>query len=137
VPVIAMHPTDFSSPSDTQLLMSLLTTGHRPSLMVLSGGRSPRSVVDSLMTWSTPPVHRRWLPGRLELPSARRGTLVLADASAMTIVQQIELHDWLNAARGTVQLISVTSRPIWPLVEQGRFLEGLFYRLNVVTLEAD
>jgi DNA-binding NtrC family response regulator len=35
-----------------------------------------------------------------------------------------------------VQVVSVTSKAIWPLVEQGCFLEGLFYRLNVVTLEA-
>jgi DNA-binding NtrC family response regulator len=35
-----------------------------------------------------------------------------------------------------VQIVSITSEPLWPLVEQGRFLEGLFYRLNVVTLEA-
>ena len=51
-------------------------------------------------------------------------------------MQQIELHDWLNVSRGAVQVVTVTSQPIWPLVEEGRFLEGLFYRLNVVTLEA-
>jgi DNA-binding NtrC family response regulator len=61
---------------------------------------------------------------------------VVADASRMTLPQQIELYDWLNAGRGAVQIVSITSEPIWPLVEAGRFLEGLFYRLNVVTLEA-
>jgi DNA-binding NtrC family response regulator len=54
----------------------------------------------------------------------------------MTLPQQIELYDWLNAGRGAVQMVSVTSKSIWPLVEEGRFLEGLFYRLNVITLEA-
>ena len=42
----------------------------------------------------------------------------------------------MNAGHGSVQIVSITSQPIWPLVEAGRFLEGLFYRLNVVTLEA-
>ena len=134
--MITMHPTDFSSLADTSLLLSLLTTGQRPSLMVLCGHRRPEAVVDSLTTLCGPPVHRCRLPGQLRLPQIKHGTLVLADASALTLVQQIELHDWLNASRGLVQVVSVTSQPIWPLVEEGRFLEGLFYRLNVVTLEA-
>ncbi len=134
--MITMHPTDFSSPSDTNLLMSLLTTGQRPALMVMCGGRPPESVVDSLMTWCAPPVYVCRLPGQLKLPAPKGGTVVLSDPAAMTLAQQIELYDWLNASRGAVQIVSVTTRPIWPLVEEGRFLEGLFYRLNVVTLEA-
>jgi transcriptional regulator of aromatic amino acid metabolism len=136
MPVITMHPTDFSSPCDTNLLMSLLTTGHRPALMVLCGGRKPEAVAHSLMSWCASPVTRVRLPGRFELPANKTGTLMVGDASLMTLAEQIELHDWLNASRGAVQVVSVTSRPIWPLVESGLFLEGLFYRLNVVTLEA-
>jgi transcriptional regulator of aromatic amino acid metabolism len=131
-----MHPTDFSSPADTSLLLSLLTTGPRPTMMVLCDHRKPEAVAESLTTLCGPPVHRCRIPGQLRLPPAKHGTLILSDASALSLVQQIELHDWLNASRGAVQVISVTSQPIWPLVEEGRFLEGLFYRLNVVTLEA-
>ena len=134
--MITMHPTDFSSPADTSLLLSLLTTGQRPSLMVLCGRRKPEAVVESLTTLCGPPVHRCRIPGQLRLPQTKHGTLILSDASALSLVQQIELHDWLNSSRGLVQVVSVTSQPIWPLVEEGRFLEGLFYRLNVVTLEA-
>jgi hypothetical protein len=136
VPVITMHATDFCSPADTNLMMSLLTTGHRPALLVHCRDRSANAIVDSMAGWCAPPVHVVRLPGMLELPLAKTGTLVVADASALTVPQQIELYDWLNAGRGGVQMVSVTSKPIWPLVEQGRFLEGLFYRLNVVTLEA-
>ena len=131
-----MRATDFSSPADTNLMMTLLTRGQRPALLVHCRGRSAAAVVDSMVSWCAPPVHIIRLPGVLDLPLAKTGTIVVADASALTLPQQIELHDWLNAGRGGVQIVSVTSKSIWPLVEQGRFLEGLFYRLNVVTLEA-
>ena len=42
----------------------------------------------------------------------------------------------IGAGRGDVQIVSMTSAPLWPLVVDGDFLEGLFFRLNVVCLEA-
>lgn len=137
VPVTTMQATDFSSPADTNLMMSLFTQGRRPALLVHCRNRAAAVVVDSMLSWCASPVHVVRLPGTLDLPLARTGTLVVADASRLTLPQQIELHDWLNAGRGAVQIVSITSEPLWPLVEAGRFLEGLFYRLNVVTLEAN
>ena len=136
VPVITMRAADFPSLSDTNLMMSLLTKGQRPALLVNCNGRRTQAVAASMLSWCSGPVHLITLPGELDLPLARHGTIVVADAAALTLAQQIELHDWLNAGRGGVQVVSITSQPIWPLVEQGRFLEGLFYRLNVITLEA-
>jgi len=52
-------------------------------------------------------------------------------------MQQIDLFDWLDRFGTTSQILSFTSSALWPLVERGRFLAGLFYRLNVVTLTAD
>lgn len=117
-------------------MMALLTKGQRPALLVNCRGHGADVVANSMLTWCSAPVHLIRLPGPLDLPLAKHGTVVLADASALTIEQQIELHDWLNAGHGGVQIVSITSQPIWPLVEAGGFLEGLFYRLNVVTLEA-
>jgi len=136
VPVITMRATDFPCFADPNLMMSLLTKGHRPALLVNCNGRGADAVATSMLSWCAAPVHLVRLPGVLDLPLARYGTLVVADAAALTLPQQIELHDWLNAGRGSVQIVSIASEPLWPLVEQGRFLEGLFYRLNVVTLEA-
>jgi transcriptional regulator of aromatic amino acid metabolism len=137
MPVVTMRSTDFSCLSDPSLMMALLTKGHRPALLVNCNGRGADAVTRSMLAWCTAPVHLIRLPGVLDLPLVNCGTLVVADAAALTIPQQIELHDWLNAGRRSVQTVSITSRPIWPLVERGRFLEGLFYRLNVVTLEAN
>jgi DNA-binding NtrC family response regulator len=62
--------------------------------------------------------------------------LVIRDAAAMTLAQQIELFDWMTGAGRGAQVLSVTSRPLLSLVQDGRFLEGLFYRLNVVSIAA-
>ena len=107
-------------------MMSLLTQCRRPALLVHCRNRAADVVVDSMLSWCASPVHVVRLPGTLDLPLARTGTLVGCDASRLMLPQQIELHDWLNAGRGAVQIVSITSEPLRPLVEAGRFLEGLF-----------
>jgi hypothetical protein len=61
---------------------------------------------------------------------------MLGDIATLTLRQQIDFYDWLDRFGPAVQVVSLTSVPLWPLVEQGRFFEGLFYRLNVVSLTA-
>ena len=73
----------------------------------------------------------------LQLPEHDGETLVIGDISMMSLLQQVELHEWLDRFGGTAQVLSFSSVPLWPLVERGRFLAGLFYRLNVVTVTAD
>jgi transcriptional regulator of acetoin/glycerol metabolism len=58
------------------------------------------------------------------------------DVASLTIRQQVELSDWIQRQRGTIQVISIALQPIGPLVREGRFLEGLFYRLNTVSISA-
>jgi hypothetical protein len=73
----------------------------------------------------------------LQLPEHHGATLVIGDVSMMSLLQQVELYEWLNRFGETSQVISFSSVPLWSLVERGFFLAGLFYRLNVVTLTAD
>jgi DNA-binding NtrC family response regulator len=89
------------------------------------------------MTWCALPFRFSALPGTLELPLIRRGTLLLNDVTAMTLSQQVMLYDWLSDGCGEMQVVSVASAPLEILVEDGQFLEGLFYRLNVLRLNAD
>ena len=89
-----------------------------------------------LMRSCAPPVHVCRLPGRLVLPSQSVGTLLLENVAALALAQQIRLDDWMSHGTQT-QVISVVFSPLYPMVERGEFLEGLFYRLNVVTLEAE
>jgi hypothetical protein len=80
--------------------------------------------------------HVRVLPGPLNLPNDDDGRpFIIGDVSLLTLQQQIDLYDWQNEHDST-QIISLTSRSLWPLVTSGRFLEGLFYRLNVMSVQA-
>ena len=78
----------------------------------------------------------RALPGWLHLPENADAPLLIGDVSTLMLEQQIDFYDWLDRFGGLVQVISVTSVPLWPMVRRGRFLEGLFYRLNVVSMTA-
>lgn len=131
-----MHANDFSWVSDHELVQSLTRSERRPSLLVRCPTRQREEVVTSLVSWCVAPVHVCRLPGELDLPPRKSGTILLDDVSALTLLQQMDLQDWLEAGGGAIQVVSVTSEPLWPLVTDGRFLEGLFYRLNVVTVEA-
>jgi hypothetical protein len=80
--------------------------------------------------------HVRVLPGPLDLPDDHDGRpLIIGEVSLLTLQQQIALYDWQDQHHAT-QIISLTSRSLWPLVTSGRFLEGLFYRLNVMSVQA-
>jgi hypothetical protein len=134
--VITMHSTDFVGVSDTVLLQWLTLQEIRPNLLVTCGDVEIEAITTHLMTFCAPPFHVCGLPGTLQLPPAARGTLFLEGVRGLSLRQQIVLNDWIGAGRGEVQIVSMTTTPLWPLVEHGEFLEGLFFRLNVVCLEA-
>ena len=75
------------------------------------------------------------MPGWLDLPDYA-DTLLLTRIEEMSLDQQIGLYDWMTAAQPPTQVVSVATTRIDQLVRSGRFLEGLFYRLNMVQLDA-
>ena len=130
----AMPPSDVvDSFADDEWLRFLLSERRPNLLMVCTSGMKP--VVARLMNLCTQPLHALHLPGKLVLPKERIGTLLLWDVAQLTLDQQIQLHDWMNH-RQDAQVISLTSAPLLPLVEQGEFSEALFYRINIVSLFA-
>jgi transcriptional regulator of acetoin/glycerol metabolism len=54
----------------------------------------------------------------------------------MTLGQQLDLFDWLSRKPADTQVVSVTKAPMTELIEDGRFLEGLYFRLNTVVIRA-
>ena len=75
------------------------------------------------------------MPGWLDFPAAG-GTLLLTRIEEMSLDQQIALHEWMTVANPPIQVVSVATTRLDHLVGKGRFLEGLFYRLNIVQLDA-
>ena len=107
-----------------------------PNLLIVCASEEMEAVVARVMGLCKGPVHARQLPGELALPEDMSGTLLLWDVAQLTRGQQMFLHDWITDRPPDAQVISVTAAPLLPLVEDGQFLEGLFYRINVVSLVA-
>lgn len=126
---------EFNTLSDAVLLRWLTGDGRRPNALVQCAPESIDTAMRHLMTWCALPLRYCSLPGTLELPSPARGTLLLREVASLTLSQQVVLYDWLTAANGAVQVISLTTVPLDQLVEDGEFLEGLLYRLNVVRID--
>src|SRR5262245_23514604 len=123
-----VNSPDFVSFSDTALLCALMSSRRRPNLFIDCVDGEAESVLVRLRALADAPFHSCELPGPLELPSLGRGTLLLNDVAALTIAQQIILFDWLQYRRGAMHVISVTQERLIDMVNDGRFLEGLFYR---------
>ena len=136
MPMLAKSP-DFISFSEMPLVASASPAKGRPNLLVVCTGTAVGDVADELRRLSVQPCLSCRLPGALHLPwPEMAGTLLLHDVAQLTTAQQIALSDWIGQRRGGMQVVSVTQAPLPALVQDGLFLEGLFYRLNTVTVRA-
>ena len=131
-----VNSPDFVSFSDMDLLRALTSSDRRPNLMVDCASDSADEVVDQLRSICAEPFHFCRLPGPLDLPAYGAGTLLIHDVAALTIAQQVALFDWLHHRQGSMQVVSVTQKRLMGMVCDGRFLEGLFYRLNTISVTA-
>jgi transcriptional regulator of acetoin/glycerol metabolism len=131
-----VNTPDFVLFSDMELLRALTSCERRPNLLVDCVDGATNEVLEQLRTICTGPFYSCRLPGPLELPDAVNGTLLLSDVAALTIGQQVALFDWLHQRRGGIQVVSVTQKRLMGMVCDGRFLEGLFYRLNTISVTA-
>jgi hypothetical protein len=126
----------FVSFSEMDLLRTLIQDSRRPNVLIVCAGSAVETVVDELRLVCRPPFHVCHVPGALDLRGCGTGTLVLHDVAGLTIGQQIGLFDWIDRPRRDVQIVSLTHAPLAPLVRDGCFLEGLFYRLNTLSMTA-
>jgi len=69
-----------------------------------------------------------------ELPTVSTPIIVAIDRVAeLSPDDQQRLVQWLEQ-HPDAMVLSFTTHPIFPLVEQGKFLDRLYYRLNVMAL---
>jgi hypothetical protein len=71
---------------------------------------------------------------RLSLPRQSAGTLMLQGAHALSVSAQQRLFEWLDRDARAMRVLTTSAEPLFPLVEGGRFLEVLYYRLNMLLL---
>ena len=129
-------PNDVVSFSETEWRRFLTSERLRPNLLIVCAGEEIQAVVTRVMGLCRRPVHPRKLPAELSLSEEMTGTLLLWDVAQLTRGQQRTLHDWITDRPRDAQVISITTAPLLPLVEDGQFLDALFYRINIVSLVA-
>jgi sigma54-dependent transcription regulator len=127
-------PYDPESRADLDLLQTLAVAGRRPNLLILCRRGTTAAVAGLVTSLGRAPFYSCQLPGPLTLPNGSGGTLLLHDVAALGREQQLGLYDWLTERTDKVQVISLTDRPLDTLVQDGEFLEGLYYRLNMFRL---
>ena len=93
-----------------------------------------QAVVSLLHPHTGKPIAWHYPPDRLNLPSADVGALILTDAGALSGDDQKRLLDWINAEGSRTQIVSMTERRLFALVQSGVFDEALYYRLNLMLL---
>jgi len=134
--MMKLHSPQLVALSEANLLHALMNEARRPNLMVLCRRVSVEAAVRHIVAYCDPPYHMIALPGPLDLTGVEGGTVLLADVAMMSLGQQMRLFDWLTVTQNAPQVVSISSVPLRPLVDDGRFLEGLLYRLNLIHLEA-
>jgi hypothetical protein len=63
-------------------------------------------------------------------------TLVVRNVTDLDWAEQVRLNEWLAELSEGVRVIATSRVPFYTLVTQRRFLEPLYYRLNIVCLNA-
>ena len=115
-------------------LRSLMSRDLRPNVLVQSPVMPVAAVTAELAAFCAPLQVCR-VPGMLSLPSPSDHSLrtfLIGDVAWLTPQQQLSLWDWMNNRDRRIQVVSITSVPLLPLVEDGRFFDSLFYQLNMI-----
>jgi hypothetical protein len=129
------HGTDslsFAAASDMTIARAT-----RANLLVAGPDHLVSNVVNLVAPETRSDVTIQARDGRLQLPPAasRPATVVIRDVDELSAVEQRRLLEWLDAAHTRTQVISTSSVPLLPRVEERRFNETLFYRLNTIYID--
>ncbi len=135
-PQVVHQAFDFESISDITFLGSFSTDPRRPNLLVHSATADIPMLVPRMARACSGTVRSCMVSSALVLPDDWPSTLILHDVARLSVVQQIAVMDWIAARSARMQVVSIASVPLRPLVEEGRFLQGLFHRLCVVEASA-
>lgn len=126
---IATFPDDIDS-VDVEVIKSV-----RPNLLLCGPADAVNTTLTTLRPSLQQPVYKWVGDAGGSLPHEFSGTLIFEHASAARDEQQRSLLEWLSEHARGVQVISTTEEPLFALVQQGAFLDGLFYQLNTLYLD--
>jgi hypothetical protein len=106
----------------------------RPNVLLVGSEPDTSRIIDTLLPSLQPPVMRH-SSRPFTRPASRTGTLVLQHAADLSIDDQHSLARWLEEeAHPSLQIITTAPVSLLPRVDQGLFLDVLYYRLNVLCI---
>jgi hypothetical protein len=131
LPVTPTAPAIFA-----QVRVDVYSLAQNPANALIIGNRL--AVLRVLcVVWPSLKKSVRWVESaRLSLPLESSGTLIVEEGDRLGERDQTVLLDWLNGRGRSVRVLTTSSRPLFPLVEAGSFLESLYYRLNHLLIAA-
>jgi hypothetical protein len=112
-----------------------LFRGAHPHVLLIGSAASVDTALGRLLPHVRAPLSH-WRPQAAGEPlQETTGTLVIWDVDALDRTRQEQLLAWMESRGPEVQVVSIASRPLFPLVSSDDFLDALYYRLNTVCLD--
>jgi len=108
---------------------------YRPNVLVIGSAGHQRQVLRLLSAAASGTPFQIWPLDNRDRSPQRIGTVIIRDAADLDAEQQSRINDWLGSRTEATQMISFSERPVYPLVEQGAFLNELYYQLNSVVID--
>lgn len=129
-PVSEFHDTDTSTtdPVEVPIDCEIARACGLNLLLVGPQGRT-EGVIRSLLP---PDSATSWQPGEPLHPSEPADILIIRDVDQLPLDDQRRLSIWLAERSADIQVISTASAPLIHAVEEGRFRDDLYYRLNAI-----
>ncbi len=124
--------TDDLHHDDRVLELVRIVRRARPNVLLIGGDADLAVVWQSLRPWLRAPI-ARWAP-QTPTPVAPFGTVIVTDVARLTVDEQARVGA-MRLVAPNVHIVSMTDRPLYPLVTRGAFREDLYYQLNVLTLD--
>ena len=128
----SIHPAARRSPESFEHDARMALTAGMP--LLLMGPTGPALL--AMQPWLPQPIITLLGGQPLTMPAPDwTGTVVIHEVDRCAGAEQEQLLHWLGARRRTARIVSTTTASLLPRVETGKFLEELYYRLNMVCID--
>jgi transcriptional regulator of aromatic amino acid metabolism len=108
----------------------------RVNLLLVGADSVIQNVIETLLMDLREPI-AHWSVGEpLVLPpESSAGTMILHDVGTLPQWEQRRLLRWLEQTTGPTQVVSTSAVSLLPRVQNGSFVDTLYYRLNTICLD--
>jgi hypothetical protein len=94
------------------------------------------AVVLCLQPHLHPPITRNQSGLAFRLPGENAGALILQDVDRLSVAEQARVLAWMGSASRHTRIVSTTELSLFSFVARGLFDATLYYRLNMLLLQA-